>query len=598
MKKLLGRKVTQALISILFLSLSAGCSTICIHKKWPRPILTTANESIAWQSNVPPQSDALSSAEVAYSSALEAMDCCDAKCVDCFFQAAQFAWQDIQKQIRTCGTFGGRASEIYQSSLIGLIIEGQYHKRFDPTCRLQVNTPQGWTSIECVYHGFQQNPKEFNSLISVGDYSTKELNTIFCKDGLGVPVVVARTETFSGPFQRSNGVFAATLVLRSDTVNATSADPFVLEFYNPIETSSLCIHEVDVPIAFDKSAATARVVATTQRNYFQSFIQPGSARTTDEYGLFMLEPYQPGKIPIIFVHGLLSDRLTWANMVNELRACPFVANRYQLWGFQYSTGGEFLVSAALLRRQLRQLRCIVDPNATDTALENTVLVGHSMGGLISKVQIADSKNKLWDSISKCPFDQVVMDDFTREQFTQTMFFERSRMVSRVVFIGTPHRGSVIAQRAVGRLGSMLVDQPIDLELGHRKLLCDNPDVFSREYSNRIPTSIDILEPKSPLLFAVNSLPLDPKIQMHSIIGRGRWMLGSGDSDGVVPVTSARQEGAISEMLVHEKHTDLTKNALVIAELLSILREHCKQADVKFEHAVIDEAIEPETLLVP
>ena len=166
-----------------------------------------------------------------------------------------------------------------------------------------------------------------------------------------------------------------------------------------------------------------------------------------------------------------------------------------------------------------------------------------------------------------------MDPFTQEEFRQVVFFDRSPMVSRVIFIGTPHRGSVIAQRSIGRLGSFLVEQPIDLKLSHRKLICDNPNVFSAEFSNRTPTSIDILEPNSPLLLAVDSLPVDSSVRMHSIIGCGRWMPGSGDSDGVVPVSSARKSGVVSEKLVYDKHTNLPADPVTIGEVISILHEH-------------------------
>jgi len=61
--------------------------------------------------------------------------------------------------------------------------------------------------------------------------------------------------------------------------------------------------------------------------------------------------------------------------------------------------------------------------------------------------------------------------------------------------------------------------------------------------------------------------------LHSVIGHGRWMPGNGDSDGVVPVTSARQSNAVSEQWVTEKHTDLPRDPAMIDELLSILQTH-------------------------
>ncbi len=564
---------------------AGGCASLCQHHRWPKPTQVSADPDIIDQALSPkcfirPESVELSRAEVAYALAELASECEDDRCVDHYFESASFAWQDLQSQIRWRGTFEGRAAEIYNSSLNALVIEGQRHQRFDPTCGLRIRYIDGWSVIPCTYHGFYQSPKEFNSLVPVGKYSAKDLENVYRQKGLGVPTVVMRTETVSGPFQRTRGAFVATLLLNSSSEEdtTTSVHPFVLELHNPIEASTILVEDKVVPIAVDKSAAVARVLATTQRRYFESFIRPGAANPQED-GLFMIEPYQPGKIPVVFIHGLLSDRLTWANMINELKACPFANENFQLWGFQYPTGEPFLQSAATLRRQIAHLGHLVDPDGVDLALQNIVLVGHSMGGLVSKLLIADSENALWNAISKCPFESVVMDSFTREQFRQAVFFERSPMVSRVIFIGTPHRGSVIAQRSIGRLGSFLVEQPTDLKLSHRKLLCDNPGVFSQEFSNRTPTSIDILEPSSPLLLAIDSLPVDPSIRMHSIIGHGRWMPGSGDSDGVVPVSSARKYGVDSERLVHDKHTDLPADPMTIEEVFSILREHWKATSI-------------------
>lgn len=573
--------------SIAILScVAGGCASLCHHHRWPEPAQVIADPDIIDQALSPkcfirPESVELSRAEVAYALAELASECEDERCVDHYFESATFAWQDICAQIRCQGKFGGRAAEIYQSSLNALIIEGQHYQRFDPTCGLKIARSAGWEIVPCTYHGFSQSPKEFNSLVTVGDYSTSDLDNVYRQDGLGVPTVVIRTATVSGPFQRTRGVFVATLLLNSNMKEkaVTLAHPFVLEFHNPIETSSVMVVDKSVPIAVDKSAAVASVLSTTQRRYFESFIRPGAANPQED-GLFMIEPYQPGKIPVVFIHGLLSDRLTWANMINELKACPFANEKYQFWGFQYPTGEPFLKSAATLRQQLIQLVHLVDPQGTDLALQNIVLVGHSMGGLVSKLLITDSNDTLWNSIAKCPFESVVMDSHTRDQFRQAVFFERSPWVSRVIFIGTPHRGSVIAQRSIGRLGSFLVEQPIDLKLAHRKLLCDNPGVFSDEFTNRTPTSIDILEPTSPLLLAIDSLPVDPSVRMHSIVGHGRWMPGSGDSDGVVPVSSARKYGVDSERLVRDKHTDLPADPMTIEEVISILREHATVTSVR------------------
>jgi hypothetical protein len=57
--------------------------------------------------------------------------------------------------------------------------------------------------------------------------------------------------------------------------------------------------------------------------------RPGEA--AGRAGLMLLRPYEPDKIPVVMVHGLISSPLAWIPMLNELlrddvRPGPFEAN--------------------------------------------------------------------------------------------------------------------------------------------------------------------------------------------------------------------------------------------------------------------------------
>ena len=67
-------------------------------------------------------------------------------------------------------------------------------------------------------------------------------------------------------------------------------------------------------------------------------------------GIYMLEPYQPGKIPVLMVHGLWSSPITWMEMFNDLRGDPELERNYQFWFYLYPTGQPFWRSATQLRR--------------------------------------------------------------------------------------------------------------------------------------------------------------------------------------------------------------------------------------------------------
>ena len=282
----------------------------------------------------------------------------------------------------------------------------------------------------------------------------------------------------------------------------------------------------------------------------------------------------------VFVHGLLSDPATWINVANELRAVPWIVNRYQIWAYRYPTGEPFLDSAAKFRELLYEAVATCDHAGHDRALQQIVLIGHSMGGLISKLQVTQSQTKLWDAVANRPLDAIRADPQARERLRRLFFFEPQPSVTRVVFVGTPHQGSSWARRIVGRVGSRLITEPAEESASLATLVRNNPGVFAPQVRERTPTSVDMLESDDLVLRAMERLPINPRVTLHSIIGTGRPMLGSGPADGVVAVSSARHPGVASERYVDARHSKLHSHPDTISELIRILRQHAAEADAK------------------
>ena len=275
------------------------------------------------------------------------------------------------------------------------------------------------------------------------------------------------------------------------------------------------------------------------------FFDPGKAER--HAGLTLMQPYQPGKIPIVFIHGLLSDPLTWTEMFNELGADPEVRNRYQFWAFFYPTGSPFLKSAAQLREELRAARQLCDPNGTDSALDQMVLVGHSMGGLMAKLQVIKSGDDFWNQVSKKPFAQIKATPDARQRLERSFFFEPLPFVRRVVFVATPHRIEV-KPALVGRLGSYLVHMPAMLLTLHQQLLKDNPDTFTGVFARAFRRA-SIYCARQPAAQGDVPLPPPPSVRLHSVVGNYVDMGKEGPGDGVVPVKSARLAEAATEVEV-------------------------------------------------
>ena len=280
------------------------------------------------------------------------------------------------------------------------------------------------------------------------------------------------------------------------------------------------------------------------------------------------------------MHGLLSDPFTWVDLANELQMREQTLKRYQVWAYQYPTGKPFLGPAADFRAELLRAIMTLDPQGTDPALRHMVLVGHSMGGLVSKLLITHSGNMLWSQTANRPLQHINATAETKARLARSFYFEPQPHVRRVVFIGTPHGGSSLAQMAIGRLGSSWITPPTAEEKRYRDLKAQNPGVFASFLGRRLPTSIDLLEPNNPLLIAIRNLPVSPQVQLHSIIGYGHYVLGAGDGDGAVPVSSAWHPGVASEQFVMARHTKLHHHPETINGLLQILAIHVAQYDAE------------------
>jgi pimeloyl-ACP methyl ester carboxylesterase len=46
-----------------------------------------------------------------------------------------------------------------------------------------------------------------------------------------------------------------------------------------------------------------------------------------------LEPYRPGHIPVVFIHGVGSSSARWTNLINELQSDPVIREASQFSSF-------------------------------------------------------------------------------------------------------------------------------------------------------------------------------------------------------------------------------------------------------------------------
>lgn len=345
-----------------------------------------------------------------------------------------------------------------------------------------------------------------------------------------------------------------------------------LAFYNTLNVSSARIGGRSEKLATDFSAPLAYLIHNGPNRSIDIGSMIFTARNADRAVLLQLQPFDPEKIPVVFVHGLLSRPEAWTQATNTLLADPEIRKRYQFWYFLYPTGLPVWRSAAILRSDLDRFRKTLDPAGKNPNLRRMVLVGHSMGGLISSLMIREGGKHLWRQFSDRDFDSLNLDAAAREDLRQMIVFSPREDVERVIFVATPHRGSPMALRPIAGFMAKLIQLPFAEVSRSREYILQALRDDARSILVSPANSIRFLRANSPLVLSILNLPLSRTITFHSIIGdRGR-----GDSpnstDGVVPYWSSHMEGAASEKIVPSGH-GANEHPAGIEEIRRILKEN-------------------------
>jgi pimeloyl-ACP methyl ester carboxylesterase len=273
------------------------------------------------------------------------------------------------------------------------------------------------------------------------------------RSGIGVPVVTWRPNEGSGQWDAlrpPEGIAApGTAILQ----RGAKGQGWTLCFLSPYRRETVTLEGRSYPLAANFTAPTAMIAWQAEplrRSGFRGMLNSSAIPRREK--LYLMQPYDPNRIPVLMVHGLQSTPVSFANLVNDLFADPVLHARYQIWHYHYPTGTPVLQNAAVLRRVLQQTLREIDPQGRDFATNNLVVLGHSMGGIMAHTLISDSGYKLWDSTISVRPETFSCDLKTRRVIDAIYVFERERRVRRAILIAVPHRGSSVADNWIGNLG--------------------------------------------------------------------------------------------------------------------------------------------------
>jgi pimeloyl-ACP methyl ester carboxylesterase len=442
--------------------------------------------------------------------------------------------------------------------------------------------PFGELEIQFDQASLEWSGRHLTDFVPVAELEVTGLRSRFRTPGLGTPLAASAVPPDPGHITDFMPValkVPATAVLVIDDVRDQIRAGTVrgkLDLHTDPDPETLEIAGRDVPLEREQTATLAAMLsdAPIWKQELQAFL--GTLTTIgDEGRLAALRPHRRGRIPVVFVHGTNSNPGRWAEMVDVLEADPRIYDRYEPWFFFYNSGSPIVYSSYLLREKLTQAVAKFDPDGTDACLRDMVVIGHSQGGLLTKMMAVDSGDRFWRNVTNKPFDEVKMTDEQRERLRPIAFFDHLPFVRRVVFIATPHRGSYLVSRDfVRRLVASLISVPKRITEMSVGLAAINPEALAADAGSM--TAIDNMSPGNRFVRTLADIPIDPTVKANSIIPvKGTGPIES-ENDGVVEYTSAHIEGVESEKVVHSDHSTQS-HPETIEEVRRILLQHAAES---------------------
>lgn len=460
------------------------------------------------------------------------------------------------------------ACDIYNRSLMPALTDDQ--GRLVRSSGVQ-EVPTGKIKLE------MPNPPSdaFGSFVSADNYLVHGLSVRDRSPGLGAPMIAVKKKTKERPYPTA---LAATVFMRVEKVVSDITEGSavgVIEVYPALEGKSVTINNEEIPLEKDLTTQLAYtldnpVLWKVGKALFLSEDKPFKS------GLYTVQPYSKGRIPVVFVHGTMSSPIWWAEMLNTLRSDPDIRERYQFAFYLYDSGKPVPFSAAHLRDELVRYVKESDPDGVDPAMQQMVVVGHSQGGLLTKLTVTDTGDKLYRIYLEDDIEALDATKEEKELIRRYTFFNALPFVTRAVFISTPHRGSYKAGNFARVLARKFMNLPKDvLDTGSELMGLAEKHNVPKELLNGMPTSIDSMSPTSPMLLTLAEIPPAEGVTAHSIIPiKGDDMPPEG-KDGVVAYTSAHVDYAESELIVRHGHS-CQQHPVTIEEVRRILLLHSEE----------------------
>lgn len=468
------------------------------------------------------------------------------------------------------------ACDIYNISLAKALSDESGHLVFNETTR---DLPDGRLSLEISPGQFPWNPETDAGIVLAAD--EMEIFGLSLRNreaGIGVPFIVIREHEARFALKKST---PGTLFLNVEGgLNALYSGSLTgqLTVFSPLIESRVPVEDDKIPLEMDLSLPLAHTL-NQQLLWDVGLKEFFTGKNRFETGLYLLTPYVPGKIPVVLVHGTFSNPVAWAELSNTLLADPVIREKFHFWYYLYDSNRPIVLSALSLRGALRKTVVEIDPEGNDLALREMVVIGHSQGGVLTKLTATDTEDRVIREVAGKGLDELDLSEDKRLLVERTAVFSALPFVKRVVFIATPHRGSRLVTGWVQNLVRKVVTvsaETLNLSSNLAEAIPEENIPESWQY-NQAPTSIDSMSPDNPALLALSRIPPAPGVRSHSIIAvQGKEDPAKG-SDGVVDYKSAHLDYTDSELIVQPGDHSVQWHPLAIEEVRRILHLHLTES---------------------
>lgn len=495
-----------------------------------------------------------------------------------YLAAALYAWtylfpSDQAKRPDRFDPFVLLATEIYNRGLTqGLLVGTKLDLRSG-----SYPLPFGTLEVALDEQSLLWSGHQLYDFFPVTDIEVTGFPTYYRWAGVGAPLAARvipnpKDADLLGPRIR----VPVTVVLRPDEASRALRDASVrasLTAYPGYGDSKITVDGRDVPLQAEPTATVGLGLAETALWKRELEVMMGeSGFLNTQTRLVSTRPYRRGLIPVVFVHGTGSSAIRWAELYNEIDNDPRIHARYQFWFFSYDSGNPIVYSASLLREALTNALAKLDPEGKDPALRRMVVMGHSQGGLLTKMTVVDSGDSFWRNISSTPFAETQMNADTRRLVEHAVFVHPLPFVERVVFVATPHHGSYVAGNWLAHQAARLISMPVTITKAMADITTFNEEARQLAKTRGSPTAVDNMTPGNPFVKVLSSLPIAPGVAVNSIIPVDAEPPYHGKNDGVVEYDSAHIEPVESEVVVHSPHS-CQSNPATMEEVRRILLHH-------------------------